>query len=77
MRKMLVGSVIAAALATAPAIAASVGSQEVRVGDRVGAVKGAQKAYLPQFTVAAIGFTALIATVWVWDDSRSDRTASP
>lgn len=73
MRKAFIGAMIATAVAAAPALASGAGAQSVRVGDRVGAVQGPHKNYLPKVAIAAIGFTALALTVWVWDQDRDDN----
>ena len=70
MRKLLIGTALIAALSAAPAIAS--GAETLRVGDRVGALKGEHSDYLSKPVTIALAFTVLAATIWVWNEDRED-----
>lgn len=73
MRKMLIGTALVAALAAAPALASGVGSEALRVGDRVGAVKGDGNDYWSfKTTWAIVGFVLVVTTVLVWNEDRDN-----
>lgn len=79
MRKMLVWSAIAIAMIVTPAVAGSVANEPLRVGDRVGALKGGARSFVATDRLLTfVGFLAVGTGVMVYVANQdSDKLASP
>ena len=79
MRKMFGWSAIAVALIVTPAVAGSAANEPLRVGDRVGALKGGTRSFVPADRLLTfIGFLAVGTGIMVYVSNQdSDKPASP
>lgn len=79
MRKMLVWSAIAVALIVTPAVAGPIANEPLRAGDRVGALKGDARSFVPTDRLLTfIGFLAVSTGIMVYVSNQdSDKPASP